>query len=305
MRRLRSACSIATGMALFAATACTEPEEPVVVPAEPTAAAPTGAMASVAWTCESGETVAVGYPEPAAALLTYKGKAYALRSTQSASGARYIGSGVEWLTVTRGGVEEATLSRLGPDQEVAVAPLERCSRPAAAGGLAGVLPPQPEIVPVSAPCKGPQLKLSLDGGDAGRGNRVSILGAQNVGTQPCSLTGYPTVTLQDSQSRPIATVRAEQDPGNHFRAGQVPTPVELAPQGKAFFDVAWNVVADESRGEKACPSAARIRMTAPADTAVVSLDQAFAPCGGRIRVSPFRPVAEPAPPVAATTRTKL
>lgn len=292
MRRLRSACTMATGLILFT-SACTEPEEPVVVPSEPTAKAASGAVASVAWTCESGDTVAVGYPEPGAAQLNYKGKAYPMRSAQSASGARYIGSGLEWSTATRDGLEQATLSRLGQDQEVAVALLETCSRPAAGPGIAGVLPPQPEIVPVSAPCKGPQLKLSLDGGDAGAGNRVSILGVENVGAQPCSLTGYPTISVQDAQARAITTVRAEQDPGNYFRAGQVPAPVEVAPRAKAYFDLAWNVVPNEAQGEKTCPSVTRIRMIAPADTAVVLLDQAFAPCGGRVRVSPFRPVAEP------------
>lgn len=300
MRRLSPAYAIATSLALFAASACTQPEEPVVVPAEPTAAPPSAAVAAVAWTCESGETVSVGYPQTGAAQVTYKGKAYALRSAQSASGARYIGSGIEWWTATREGVEQGTLSRLGADQEIAVAPLERCSRPApAGGGLAGVLPPQPDVVPVSAPCRGPQLKMSADGGDAGMGNRVSIIGVQNVSAQPCSLTGYPTISVQDARARALTTVRAEQDPGNYFRSGQVPAPVELAPRAKAYFDLAWNVVPNEAQGEKTCPSATKIRMTAPADTAVVTLDQAFTPCGGRVRVSPFRPVAEPEAATAA------
>ena len=45
------------------------------------------------------------------------------------------------------------------------------------------------------------------------------------------------------------------------------------------------------------------RMIAPGDTSPVTLEQTFTPCGGRIRVSPFRPVAEPTPvqaPAAAT-----
>ena len=97
--------------------------------------------------------------------------------------------------------------------------------------------------------------------------------------------------------------RADRALGSYFREGQTPTPVELAPQGKAFFDIAWNVVPDETQGQRTCPSVTRIRMMAPGDTSAVSLDQALTPCGGRIRVSPFRAAAEPAPTPTAARAT--
>jgi len=54
--------------------------------------------------------------------------------------------------------------------------LERCSRPSSGPIAPGPVPgPQPApggVLPASAPCKGPQLKLSADGGDAGAGNRI-------------------------------------------------------------------------------------------------------------------------------------
>jgi len=55
-------------------------------------------------------------------------------------------------------------------------------------------------------------------------------------------------------------------------------------------------VPHEADGETVCPTAARIRMTAPGDTSPVWLDHRLSPCGGRIRVTPFRAVAEPVPP---------
>ncbi|MDZ4114158.1 MAG: DUF4232 domain-containing protein, partial [Brevundimonas sp.] len=190
---------------------------------------------------------------------------------------------------------------------------ERCSRPApgpppVARGPGDVAPAVRPPAALGAPggpppCKGPQLKLSAAGGDAGAGNRVSILAVQNLGAQPCSLTGYPAVILQDRQGRDLTGIRAQQTLGGYFRTGQAPTPVRLEPQGKAFFDIAWNVVSDEGQGQRNCPSVARIRMTAPGDTSPVSLEQTLTPCGGSIRVSPFRPVAEPVPepaPAAAT-----
>ena len=235
MRRYQS---VGLGLAALGGVAlagCGEPETTVTPPPEPTTPIEAAAPVAATYVCDSGLTVAVAYPDPQSAQVTYKDRT--------------------WVT------------RLAP---------------------AGSIQP-------SAPCKGPQLKLSRVGGDAGAGNRVSIFGVQNVGARPCSLTGYPSITLQDEAGDALATVRSDRTLGSYFRQGQTPGPVELAPQGQGFFDIAWTVVPDESAGQTTCPSAARIRMTAPGDTSPVSLAQAFTPCGGRIRVSPFRTVAEPEP----------
>lgn len=292
---------------MFAAAACSPEAEAPPAPVTPSPETAGTPAPPVSYACESGQSVTVGYSDTATAQLTYKGQSYTLRTVQSASGARYAGSGLEWWSATRDGSESATLSRLGPNEDVGVAVLERCSRPSS-GPVAPVPVPGPQpapggVLPVAAPCLGPQLRLSADGGDAGAGNRVSILGVQNVGAQACSLIGYPTVVLQDRQGRNLTAIRADQTLGSYFRQGQTPSPVELAPQGKAFFDIAWNVVPNEGNGETSCPSATRIRMTAPGDSSPVSLAQTFTPCGGRIRVSPFRPVAEPTPEPAPAAST--
>ncbi len=293
--RLRTAFAALSIVALSAA--CTQEAEAPPTPVQPSAAPTTSAAPPISYACESGQSVTVAYPDSASAQITYRAQPYTLRLVEAASGARYVGSGLEWWIATRDGSESATLSRLGPNEDVGVAVLERCSRPASGPVVPGpIAPPQPApggVLPASAPCKGPQLKLSLAGGDAGAGNRVSIIGVQNVGTRTCSLTGYPGVTLQDGRGRNLTAVRSDQTLGSYFRQGQAPTPVELVPQAKGFFDIAWNVVPNEGAGETTCPSAARIRMTAPGDTSPATLTQAFTPCGGRIRVSPFRPVAEP------------
>lgn len=309
MRRLRPALAALSALALAVTVACSPEAESPPAPVAPSPA-PTGIAAPpVSYACESGEAVTVAYPDTSTAVLTYKGQSYTLRTVQSGSGARYAGPGLEWWSATRQGVESATLSRLGPNEEIGVAILERCSRPAsgpvAPAPVPGHQPTPGGMLPVAAPCLGPQLRLSAEGSDAGAGNRVSILGVENAGTRACSLTGYPTVGLQDRQGRNLTAIRAEQTPGSYFREGQAPVPVELAPQGKAYFDIAWNVVPHEGQGETACPSAVRIRMTAPGDTSPVSLTQTLTPCGGRIRVSPFRPVAEPVPEPAPAATTKL
>ncbi len=295
MRRPSLACVLASSLALTAACSEEVAAPPEAVTPSPAPAAP--AAPPVSYACESGQWVTVAYPDTATARLSWRGQDYVLRTALSASGARFVGSGLEWWIASRGDTENATLRRLEPDEEVGGAVLERCSRPAAAA--AG---PAPRATPAFAPpCRGPQLRLSTEGGDAGAGNRVMNIGIQNIGTQPCSLTGYPTVTLQDAQGRTLAAVRSEQATGSYFTPGQPPAPVVLAPQAKAAFELAWSAIPHEAEGERACPEAARIRVTAPGDTSPASLDMAFAPCGGRVKVSPIRPLtgeAQPASPPA-------
>lgn len=300
MRRNHSLGLALAVFGLAAATGCEQAAEPVSAPAEPVAPVAEPAPVSATYVCDSGLTVAVAYPDPQSAQVTYRDRTYALRGAPAASGARYADAEVEWRTLTRDGVERATLGRLVAEDAPVV--LERCSRPAPAAALTPApvvaVPPGPAA---AAPCKGPQLRLSAEGGDAGAGNRVSIIGVQNLGAQACSLTGYPTVVLQDRQQRDLTAIRTEQSPGSYFRTSPTPAPVLLAPQAKAYFDLAWNVVPNESEGQRTCPSVARLRMTAPGDTSPVSLDQAFNPCSGRVRVSPFRPVAEDTPPATPST----
>ncbi|RZJ05814.1 MAG: DUF4232 domain-containing protein [Brevundimonas sp.] len=276
---------------LMALAACNRPAEtPPTVPA----AAP--APIQISYTCESGQNVAVDYPNPTTAELTYQGKTHTLNAITTASGARYVGTELEWATAVRDGAEGGVLTRVPARAEDKPVVVERCSRPAP-----DVAPPKPDPAPVTPglagavnpPCVGPQLKLSADGGDAGMGHRVAILGVQNVGTRACSLSGYATVGLQDRQGRDLTAIRPNQATGSYLRSGERPTPVELAPQAKAFFDIAWTVVPHEADGETVCPSATRVRVTAPGDTSPLSLDQTFTPCGGKIDVTPFRAEAEP------------
>lgn len=273
----RTAVALMTCLGLTAA-ACSQEAPPTTAPVE----APVAPLAAaVGYACESGKVVTVTYPDTETARVSYDGRDYVLASAVSASGARYAGQGLEWWTASRDGQESGTLSRLAPNDTTGGTIIERCSRPVPA------LAPSPE-----APCVGTNLRLSVEGGDAGMGNRLTTLALQNVGTQTCSLTGYPTVTLADAGDRVLTAVKAVQEPGSYFTQGTTPTPVALKPQSKAYFDLAWNVVPHEAEGEKACPEAKTLRLTTPGDTALVTLPLALTACGRQIRVSPFRPVSE-------------
>lgn len=270
------------------AAACSEPAEKTpVAPVEAPEAPP---AAAVGYACESGKTIAVTYPDTSTARVSYDGRDYVLTSAVSASGARYAGEGLEWWTASRNGQESATLSRLGPNDQAGGAVIERCSRPVAEAAPAPTVAVAGTIT--APPCTGADLRLAVDGGDAGMGNRVSVLSLQNTGAAACSLTGYPTVTLRDGRDRALTAVRAVQEPGSYFSQNAAPAPVALQPRAKAFFDLAWTVIPHEADGETTCPEAKTIRLTAPGDTALVTLPMTFTPCGSRIRVSPFRPVAD-------------
>jgi membrane-bound inhibitor of C-type lysozyme len=290
--------AVAGAMSLSACTREAETPAEAVDQTPPVAQPTAPAAPAIGYACESGQTVTVQYPDTATASVAYKGQTYALRLVPSASGARYSGSGVEWWIAVREGAENATLSRLGPNDDVGVAVLERCSRPSANPNLpvpGQPTAPQPApggVLPASTPCRAANLRLNSETGDAGMGGRTNVFGVTNAGTTPCSVAGYPAVSLLDAQGRALTAIRSDQNPNTA-------TPVNIAAGGKAFFDIHWTVVPNEGAGERVCPSAARVRVLIPGDPAALAIPLAFQPCGGRIRVNPFRPGIEPGAAPAA------
>ena len=286
---------VAAVIGAMSVSACTQETEPAAepVPQTPPVALPTPAtVPAIGYACESGQTVTARYADTATASVAYKGQTYALRLVPSGSGARYSGSGVEWWIATRDGSESATLSRLGPNQDVGAAVLERCSRPSANPALpvpGAPSPAQPApggVLPASTPCRAAQLRLASETGDAGAGGRTNVFAVTNAGAAACSVSGYPAVSLLDAQGRPLTAIRSDQNPNTA-------TPVSIPAGGKAYFDIHWTVVPFEGGGERVCPTAARVRVLIPGDTAALAAPLSFTPCGGRIRVNPFRSGVEP------------
>lgn len=276
-------------MSTLALAACNREAAEPATPVDqtpPAATATTPAAPPIGYACESGETVMVQYPDTGTAQVAYNGQTYTLRIAPSGSGARYAGSGVEWWTASRNGLENATLSRLGPNEQVGTVVLERCSRPSSNPDL-----PTPGPDPVSSAgvagvaCRTADLRLSVETGDAGAGNRVQLFGLTNAGTTPCSVAGYPAVSLLDAQGRALSAVRSEQNPATA-------SPVTVPAGEKAWFDIAWTVVPDQTQGQTACPAAARISVRIAGDPAALAAPVVLSPCNGRIRVNPVRATAE-------------
>ncbi|MBO1519535.1 MliC family protein [Oceanisphaera pacifica] len=65
---------------------------------------------AVEYRCESGLSILATYPNTDSATIDYQGNLHTLRIAKSASGARYIGQGLEWWTKGSGLGSQGTLS---------------------------------------------------------------------------------------------------------------------------------------------------------------------------------------------------
>ncbi len=96
---------------------CSTPQHP-----DPAAAA---SPLTTNYRCESGETIVASYPDTDSAIVRYRAATYRLQIAVSASGARYVGDGLEWWTKGSGAGSEGTLFRYSGDGN-SDEPLEFC-----------------------------------------------------------------------------------------------------------------------------------------------------------------------------------
>lgn len=69
------------------------------------------ASAEHTYRCESGETIVAAYPTSNSARVQYRDSSYSMQIAVSASGARYVGGGLEWWTKGAGPGSEGMLLR--------------------------------------------------------------------------------------------------------------------------------------------------------------------------------------------------
>jgi membrane-bound inhibitor of C-type lysozyme len=75
------------------------------------AAVATSTSNALNYRCDSGETIAATYASTNAATVSYKGSDHKMEIAVSGSGARYVGSDLEWWTKGSGSGSEGTLFR--------------------------------------------------------------------------------------------------------------------------------------------------------------------------------------------------
>lgn len=127
------------GLAVLALAACerkTEAPKPAPTPdalaqspAPATPAAP--AVKSIVYACADGTVLKARYPDDKTAEVEYGGKTRTLTIAMSASGARYVGEGLQWWTK---GMTDGLVSALKPGEDVASGKPVECVAPSDAAG---------------------------------------------------------------------------------------------------------------------------------------------------------------------------
>ncbi|GJL83628.1 MAG: hypothetical protein DHS20C01_32620 [marine bacterium B5-7] len=114
--------SAATEAALPAQeVAATEPEPPTKETAVAVAKLPT-----VTYQCESGAIIDAYYGNNQSVTLTYQEQVYRLKIARSASGARYVGDGMQWWTRGSGPGGRGTLSSMQAGSDISTDQIESC-----------------------------------------------------------------------------------------------------------------------------------------------------------------------------------
>lgn len=81
----------------------------------------------IAYQCESGRAIQASYPSDTTAVVEYEGQTLQMTRAVSASGARYVGEGLEWWTKGSGPRSEGTLFRHESDGTTGEA-VEQCEQ---------------------------------------------------------------------------------------------------------------------------------------------------------------------------------
>jgi uncharacterized protein DUF4232 len=137
--------------------------------------------------------------------------------------------------------------------------------------------------PRSTKCVADSLSAKVEMGEPAAGNRYAKLVFTNIGTTPCTLTGYSGFQLRANGADIATSTNRVLDPA--------PSTVALAPKASAAANLHWTVVAtgSESADGPCEPEANAAAAIAPDDTKQIELPWTFGPvCGaGAIDMSAF------------------
>ncbi|MFJ9339151.1 DUF4232 domain-containing protein [Streptomyces sp. NPDC101733] len=123
------------------------------------------------------------------------------------------------------------------------------------------------------------LRVSAGAPDVGAGQLYVPLLFTNVGTRPCTLLGYPGVSVLDGAHRQIGTP-ADRD-------GQTAAPVSLAPGRSA---TATLHTTNGPIGGPCLPKGTFLKVYPPASKEAAVLNTSFQVCSNRFTVTPVAPV---------------
>jgi hypothetical protein len=146
----------------------------------------------------------------------------------------------------------------------------------------------PDRLPIVPPpaagerCHTAGLSLSLQGVDAGAGNRFATLLFTNNAGVSCTFYGFPGARMLDASSNPLPTVVVRN--GGQLGGQPGPTLVTVPAGGSARFLLHWGVVPVGS--ETTCPTSSQLQVTPPDEFVSLVIPIQIDACGGgRLDVS--------------------
>jgi Protein of unknown function (DUF4232) len=160
------------------------------------------------------------------------------------------------------------------------------------GGMPRLVPRATETDVKDARACDPEV-LSVDeiAGNANGSYRSVKLAFMNRGAVPCTLGGYPAVSLFDTEGQALGSIELEKVTADKVVAelSQAPTPaagaptaqVTLMPHAVAAFQVVWSAGAS-------CSKVARIAVRAPGLSRTFAIAHPLSICAGRIQVTELR-----------------
>ena len=141
------------------------------------------------------------------------------------------------------------------------------------------------------PCNADYLSVDEISGSANGSYRSVKLAFMNRGAVPCTLGGYPAVSLFDGEGRAMGSIEMEKVTPDKVVAelsqaattpAAAPTAqVTLMPHAVAAFQVVWSA-------GTSCSKVARIVVRAPGMQRTFAIAQPMSICAGRIQVTELR-----------------
>lgn len=147
----------------------------------------------------------------------------------------------------------------------------------------------PSTSAAAATCSTGILQIAAVGVATSAGTSRLTFSLTNGGPQPCSLKGYPTVTLYGPSGAGGAGAGSKLQIGDIQLAAPAKT-VLLAPSYAAQFVVS---VAEVPVNGAACSTVASIQVNPPGSSESVSLPDSFQACGTSVGVSPITATPPP------------
>jgi Protein of unknown function (DUF4232) len=147
--------------------------------------------------------------------------------------------------------------------------------------------PQANIATNPPRCETNQLSVRRVFENAGVGNVALTYAFTNNSPSPCTLNGYPGLTLLDTKDQPLQEIKVIRSQDTYFSSKQPRQQVTLAPGKQASFQIAYNHI---SSPQEQCPISSKIEITPPNAYQHFTLTEQIKPCTGKVRVTPVRAV---------------